>query len=78
MNILKIKNYIIRHKIKKWENVNISLNSKVDYYKIGFRRDCHIHIGSNSIIQSVIAFERPGAKVIIGDRVFIGQSLLVC
>ncbi len=35
-------------------------------------------IGTNSIVNCEIAFDRPSAKVVIGARCYIGSSLLVC
>jgi len=38
---------------------------------------CNLVVGNNSIVTSLICFERPNASILIGDRTFIGKSKLV-
>ena len=52
--------------------------SRLALYRIGIRKNCQIVVGANSLISARIAFDREGASVHIGQRCYIGASLLVC
>jgi acetyltransferase-like isoleucine patch superfamily enzyme len=53
------------------------LSTIVNTARIRNGRGCSLTIGSNSYINARIVFERPGAKVSIGSRTFIGGSDLI-
>jgi acetyltransferase-like isoleucine patch superfamily enzyme len=59
-------------------NLIVGRKSRLQRHKIRPIEENALSIGDNSIVNSVIAFDRHSAKVIIGDRCYIGSSLLVC
>ena len=58
--------------------VTISPRAKVAYRKIRFVQNCTLSIGSGSIVEAAIIFDRPGGSIRIGDRTFVGASTFVC
>lgn len=58
--------------------VSVAQRTKVAWRKIRFLEDCTLSIGSGSIVESAILFDRSGGSVRIGERTFIGASTLVC
>jgi galactoside O-acetyltransferase len=58
--------------------VQIYSRSKVAYRKVQFKNDCKLIVGQDTIVEAEIAFDRDGASIKIGDRVFVGGSTLVC
>jgi acetyltransferase-like isoleucine patch superfamily enzyme len=59
--------------------VNVGANTSINYRLISIRKDCKVRVGTNSIIECSIAFDRGGSSVYIGDRTFIGgDTRLVC
>jgi galactoside O-acetyltransferase len=42
------------------------------------KRNCKIAVGSDSLIYARLLFDADGGEILIGDRVFIGASTLVC
>jgi len=65
-------------RISRLDHVHISPQSKVNYRNIYIKKNCHLAIGRESIIEGAISFDKEGASIKIGDRVFIGSSSLVC
>lgn len=52
--------------------------SKVNPKAVAWQPGCRVSVGERCDVQAAtIAFDRPGAEVKIGDRTFIGRSLLV-
>lgn len=77
--MLKIlRNLIGRVRLSKHRYVEISPSSRVDYAKIRLVDNCSIIIGEDSIIEAAICFDKQGSSIVIGDRVFIGASNLIC
>jgi acetyltransferase-like isoleucine patch superfamily enzyme len=58
--------------------VTISPRAKVAYRKIRLVQNCTLSIGSGSIVEAAIIFDRPGGSTRIGDRTFVGASTFVC
>lgn len=53
-------------------------SSKVNPRSVSWQPGCSVTVGAQCDIQSLnIAFDRPGAAIRIGDRSFVGRSLLV-
>jgi acetyltransferase-like isoleucine patch superfamily enzyme len=57
--------------------LTIGRTSRLQRHKIRPISGNTLRIGDNSIVNSVIAFDRHSAAVVIGDRCYIGSSLLV-
>jgi acetyltransferase-like isoleucine patch superfamily enzyme len=53
-------------------------SSKVNPNGVSWQSGCSVTVGDQCDVQSMsVAFDRPGGRVTIGDRTFIGRSLLV-
>lgn len=76
--IRNILNVLASRKILKHDSVKISRKSKVNYRSIRLKNNCRLEIGEDSIIETAINFDKEGATIKIGERVFIGGSSLVC
>ena len=70
--------WLARLRISGRAGVTISPRTKVAYRKILLGQDCALSIGSGSIVEAAIRFDRPGGVVRIGERTFVGASTLVC
>ena len=73
-----IRNRIAFLRLSRVDNVEISPHSKVNYRNISIKNNCHLEIGRDSIIEGSIAFDKEGARIKIGERVFLGGTMLVC
>jgi galactoside O-acetyltransferase len=58
--------------------VSVAQPTKVAWRKIRFLDGCKLSIGSKSIVESAVLYDRTGGSVRIGERTFIGASTLVC
>ena len=63
--------------MSKNKSIKISKNSRVGYRNITLKPFCRLEIGENSIVEANILFDKEGASVTIGKRVFIGASNLI-
>ena len=70
-------NLIAKYRLKKNPGVNISLTSKVDYWKIKLGLNCQLTIGNGSIMQGTIISDLDGSVISIGDNTFIGNSHII-
>ncbi len=52
--------------------------SKFNTSQIRQKKKCRVTIGSHSMVNGNVMFEREGASVQIGDNTFIGGSDLIC
>ena len=58
------------------ETFCVGRGSKVNLWRIRPLRGCHLRIGDQCFLRMAIAFERPGASVVIGDRTYMGHGLM--
>ena len=65
-------------RLSRIDYVEISTHAKVNYRKINIKDGCQLEIGRGSIIEGSIVFDKVGAQIKIGERVFLGGSMLVC
>ena len=65
--------YIARHKFKIFK---VGAGTNVFIWRIKTKSNNELSIGNNSFIRDYIVFERNNAKLVIGDRTFIGSGLL--
>lgn len=73
-----LRDFAVRRCLRHLPLVRICPHSKVSYRKINFRKNCALEIGCGSIVEGSIFFDKDGASVKIGSRVFVGASNLVC
>lgn len=59
-------------------NIELGARSQVRWWGLRSARSGRIRIGEDSLIHCRIAFDSPNGKVTIGNRCFVGASLLVC
>lgn len=76
--IYYVQNFIALRRMIKQGGLDVSSCSKVEYRKIHFKEENRLLVGKESIIEASLFYDRSGSQVVIGDRVFIGNSTLVC
>jgi len=77
-NILaQVLNLVARFRYRNRLAVQNGERSSFALFRTVASKDNQIRIGDDSIVHSKIAFDRPGALVKIGNRCYIGKSLLV-
>lgn len=55
----------------------LGTRSLLAWHKLGWRVRGTVEVGQDCNIQSRILFDRAGAKVVIGDRCFVGASTMI-
>lgn len=73
-----VLNWLVRLQVAGLPGVTISPRSKVAYRKIRYLKNCELSIGSGSIVEAAIVFDRSDGAIRVGERTFIGASTLVC
>jgi len=63
-------------KARYFQSFQIGGGTSIWAWRITGARDCHLRIGMNCWIRNNIAFERKGARLIVGDRVFMGRGII--
>jgi galactoside O-acetyltransferase len=74
----KILNDIFAIFVRARVRISFGESSKIDWLALLNARHGIIEIGKNCIIRCRIAFDGHGGRVKIGDRCYLGASLLVC
>lgn len=61
-------------------NVQIAIDSQVDYRKIDFKnqKECKLTILNKSLVNSTLVFEKNNSEILIGSNTFIGGAVLSC
>lgn len=72
----KLRSFYLQRKIKKNTLVKVNGSSAIFWHKQRPNpyHDCSFEIGNQSIFEGAFAFDKPGAKIVVGDRTFIGGS----
>ena len=65
-----------RKRITGLSGVRISRKARVKYRNLRLSADTQLIIGDGSIVEAQLVAERPGARIVIGDHSFLGQSLI--
>lgn len=55
----------------------IGERSRVAFYRVRPAGNNELRVGCDTIFESRVAFDRPGARIQVGDRCFVGNGLLV-
>lgn len=76
--INRMRDFAAWCRLHRMPTVSISGDSKVAYRAVHIKDGCNLRIGSGSIVEGSISFDKNDASVTIGDRVFIGASAIVC
>lgn len=76
--IRNVLNAVVSLIVRSQVNVSVGKCSKIKWWALRSIRGGRIEIGSNCIIKSRIAFDSPNGQVKVGDRCYLGASLLVC
>jgi galactoside O-acetyltransferase len=61
---------------RRFEQFAVGAGSDVYTWRIKGASGCRLAIGKDCFIRDKIAFERPGARLSIGDRTFLGNGLI--
>ena len=67
-----------RRHVLSQPGVRIAPDTKVSFEKVVFRSSNQLAIGSGSIVDASIVFERDEGEVVVGRNTFIGASTLIC
>jgi acetyltransferase-like isoleucine patch superfamily enzyme len=78
MILRKMLNAHNRSRFQKLAACRVGSNSSVDFRRVVGKKGVSLIIGSSSIVDSSISYDREGATVSIGDRTFLGGSTIVC
>jgi len=73
----KIANWKAKRSLQKISGIDIAESTRIIFSKIDPKADCNLTIGGNSMIDGSLIFEREGACIQIGERVFIGSAALI-
>ena len=76
--VRQLQNFRAGLGIKKTGAFHMEQGSIIEFRKIFLKPDCSLRIGSHSMIEGSVAFDKAGGVVTIGSRTFIGGSSLVC
>lgn len=57
--------------------LNLGPRSRLRLYRVRMGRHARLTIGADSIVETRVFFDRPDARITIGDRTSIGNSMLV-
>ena len=71
-------NYAIGMLVRRRTSINLDRSTKVRWSALRNTRGGEISIGKQSMLNCRIAFDSPKGRIDIGDRCYIGASLLVC
>jgi len=52
--------------------------SRIDPFRVSLKDECRVELGARSMVEASLLFDREGGIIRIGDRTFIGNSLIVC
>ncbi len=75
---IKVLNCFIRPLAKKYFlDMDIHSSTYINFLKVKGSRERTLKIGRDSQVHGTLFFERPGAKISIGEETFIGKSNLV-
>lgn len=72
-----LKNWCALRVLHRFSGIEISQEARVALHKIRPTPGCRLTIGKHSIIEGSLIFDREDANIQIGERTFIGSSLLV-
>ncbi len=60
----------------RYRAVKLGAHSRVDFWKLKAKGQNSIEIGANSLMASRVVYEKPGARLGIGSRSFVGLGLM--
>jgi acetyltransferase-like isoleucine patch superfamily enzyme len=73
-----VLDWLAKRRISGRAGVAVAQRTRVAWRRIRFMDGCRLAIGSGSIVEAAIFYDRQGGEVRIGERTFIGASTLVC
>ncbi len=76
--LIKLLDFLAYRRLIKSTVKYVGLGAKVSFRKITAKKNCQLEIGNNSIVEASVFFDKDDAKIVIGDRTFIGASTVVC
>lgn len=78
MVLRKLLNAYHRAKFNSSALCDIGEGSRVNFRKVVGKQGVSLKIGKSSIVEGSILFDREDAIVLIGDKTFIGASVIAC
>jgi acetyltransferase-like isoleucine patch superfamily enzyme len=75
---IRLAELYFRYKLRGRSQLDIADSSIIKYRKLSIKDGCKLKVGSSSIMEGCISFDRDNAQISIGDRTFIGATNIVC
>jgi acetyltransferase-like isoleucine patch superfamily enzyme len=70
-----VQNRLLLYRLRGTPGVAIGADAQVNPRGITLKPNCTFTVGSRSIIEATIDFERDGAAVIVGENSYVGASI---
>lgn len=70
-------NLFAKHQVESRCKVSIGAGSRVDFRKLSAKPPAVLNVGIKTLCHARIMADRPEAKITIGSRTFIGNSMIV-
>ena len=64
--------------VRRRNEIRIGSGTRVRWWALRHMKGGRLHVGSDSILNCRVAFDNPSGSVRIGDRCYVGASLIVC
>jgi acetyltransferase-like isoleucine patch superfamily enzyme len=61
---------------RRFESFAVGVHTDMLAWRIKGARGCHLAVGHHCFIRDKIFFERPGARLTVGDRTYLGNGLI--
>lgn len=73
----KLANGLARRRAERDAVVSVAASARVDWRRVQLRPRSRLVVGAGSIFEGSISSDREGSCVLIGERTYVGNSMLV-
>lgn len=73
----RFSDILMKNKLQKIDGVSFSKESKISFRNIHLQKNIHLTIGTQSIIEGKLHFDKEDASIQIGNRTFIGGNTIL-
>ena len=75
---MSVFNFIAKLRMNRVKNIIIHPTAKINFRGIRLKSKNRLSVGSGSIVEGSLIFDRADAEISIGEDTFIGNSTLIC
>jgi galactoside O-acetyltransferase len=61
---------------RRYRTMRVGAGSRVDFWRLVAKADNVVEVGAHSQFSSRVVYERPGARLTVGTRSFVGSGLM--